>query len=391
VGLPREILMNDVDGETVLPYPRIRVSGDAFHGGCVYGSESRELVHASLDLYARLFNHHRGWDWSTATAYAREFVDPIDAFNRDYLEEMAGIASGAGVELEDVLALNVRTEVIYGDPSSACRDELQASECSSFAVLASRSQAGTLLGQNWDMFVPAGRSTVILERVRTDGHLTVSVVEAGLLAKVGLNTAGLAVGTNTLVAESNRGRAGVPYHVILRALIDCSTVDEALGMLESIPFRSSSANYILADAIGRVVDVETAAGGANELFCLEAHDGLLTHTNHFLSPSFDETDVTRRISTTSVPRLARLSELTRDVTTLHPEQLLVMLADHDGGTNSICCHPDPSVEEIEHVSSLFSLVIEVESRTIWLVPGQPCETPTYLLRYASDGQIPAAG
>lgn len=372
-----------------LPYPHIRVSGNARHRGCAYGAEARHLIHQSLDLYERLFQHYRGWDWRTVTDYAQQFVAPVEALDADYLEEIAGVAEGASVGFADVLAINVRTEIIYGDPSAAWRNVPATNECSSFAALRSRSGGGMLLGQNWDMYVPAGRSVVMLERVRADGHSTVSVVEAGLLAKIGLNTAGLAVGTNTLVAESNAGQAGVPYHVVLRALLDCTTVDEAHERLRAIPFRSSAANYLVADAGGRALDFETAAGGADEIFVVEPSNGLVLHTNHFVSPSFTGVDVTRRISTTTLARLTRLREMV-GAGRVDVSFLLGILKDHAGGLNSICCHPDPQMPEVEYVSSLYSIVMDVESRTIWLVPGQPCVTPTYELHYGAGPAIAAA-
>jgi isopenicillin-N N-acyltransferase like protein len=36
------------------------------------------------------------------------------------VEEMQGVAAGAGVDFEDILALNVRTEIAYGMFSDGC-------------------------------------------------------------------------------------------------------------------------------------------------------------------------------------------------------------------------------------------------------------------------------
>lgn len=56
-----------------------------------------------------------------------------------YLEEMRGIAEGAGVELSDVLALNVRTEIAFGLFTDGC------------TMLAWHSGSTGIIAQNWDV------------------------------------------------------------------------------------------------------------------------------------------------------------------------------------------------------------------------------------------------
>ena len=67
----------------------------------------------SVEAYQRVFTHYAGWDWPEVRQAAAAFEAPIAAFRPAYLDEMRGIADGAGLDLADVLAINVRTEVIY--------------------------------------------------------------------------------------------------------------------------------------------------------------------------------------------------------------------------------------------------------------------------------------
>ena len=46
------------------------------------------------------------------------------------------------------------------------------------------------------------------------------MVEAGLLAKTGMNSSGLGLVTNALVTDDDTGDARLPYHVALRAILD---------------------------------------------------------------------------------------------------------------------------------------------------------------------------
>src|SRR6266568_2317934 len=117
-------------------FPRVRVEGSALHRGRQYGEQTRELVLRSVEAYRRVFAHYAGWDWETVRREAARFEAPIAAFRPAYLDEMRGIAEGARVELGAVLAINVRTEVMFAAKArQAARSRRVAAECSAFAVV----------------------------------------------------------------------------------------------------------------------------------------------------------------------------------------------------------------------------------------------------------------
>ena len=66
-----------------------------------------------MAAYRDVFAHYAGWDWATVRREAARFEAPIAAFRPAYLEEIRGIAEGAGLDPGDVLAINVRTEVMF--------------------------------------------------------------------------------------------------------------------------------------------------------------------------------------------------------------------------------------------------------------------------------------
>ena len=105
----------------------------------------------------------------------------------------------------DVLAINLRTEIIW---AASARDAARPAlplECTAFAALPGRTGGRTLIGQTWDWLVHAAETTVVLEARQDDGPDYVTVVEAGLLAKAGMNSAGVALATNALVSAADRG------------------------------------------------------------------------------------------------------------------------------------------------------------------------------------------
>ncbi len=205
-------------------YPRIRVSGDARERGRQYGEQAQERIARSLAAYREVFAQEAGWEWERVRSEAAAFRAPIAAHGAKYMEEIEGIAEGAGVDVLDVLAINVRTEVMFAAKArraaatGAARPSLPL-ECSALAVLPERTVDGRLLvAQNWDWLVHSFETVVVLEAEQDDGPDYVTVVEAGLLAKTGINSAGVALATNALVSAADRGEPGVPYHV--RAALD---------------------------------------------------------------------------------------------------------------------------------------------------------------------------
>jgi isopenicillin-N N-acyltransferase like protein len=90
--------------------PRIRVEGTPHERGRQYGAQVRAQVQQSVQAYQGVFGHYAGWDWPAVRRAAAAFEAPIAAFRPAYLDEMRGIAEGAGLDQADVLAINVRTE-----------------------------------------------------------------------------------------------------------------------------------------------------------------------------------------------------------------------------------------------------------------------------------------
>src|SRR5262245_57389808 len=131
---------------TMDAFPIFDLSGDARERGRMHGRLARPQVLRSLENYRRLFEHY-GLPWHEAQRRAQPYRDAIGALDGGYVDELRGIAEGAGRGFEEILALNVRTEII---PASYMAGK-DMGECTAIAV-APRASAtgGTLLAQNWD-------------------------------------------------------------------------------------------------------------------------------------------------------------------------------------------------------------------------------------------------
>jgi isopenicillin-N N-acyltransferase like protein len=371
-------------------FPHIKVAGGPAERGQQYGGQAKERVLRSVAAYAEVFEHYAGWDWATVRREAARFEAPIADFRSEYLAEMRGIAEGAGLDLLDVLAINVRTEIMFAAEArkatggSGSPGRLPA-ECSAFAVAAPPGRPGpTVTGQNWDWLPHSSDTVVVLEARQDDGPDFVTVVEAGLLAKTGMNSAGLGVVTNALVSADDTGAPGLPYHLMLRAILDCETVSEALTALQE-GFRSSSANYLITHESGVAVNVEAAPGDFSRLYFVfpDPGNGVLLHTNHFVADRFDRLDVSVWAMPSSPVRLQRLLAGVGAMPDRTIDAFRSLLSDHADYPASICCHPELRAEPLDQAKTVTSVLMDLNARRMWIADGNPCTKPYRELDYSA--------
>ncbi len=363
-------------------FPHVRIEGSPRERGRQYGAQAADRVRRSVAAYEGVFRHYAGWDWPQVVAESRRFVAPVDAFGLAWVEEMRGIADGAGVPFEDVLAINVRTEVMFAAKARSAAATLPRTlECTAFAAVPDDGRP-VLAGQNWDWKTHAFHTVVVLECTPDDGPPFVSLVEAGLLAKTGFNGAGLGVVTNALVCDRDRGEPGVPYHVLLRALLAAATPAQALATAQAAT-RSSSASYVLAHRDGLALGVEATPGGFDRLHLTPPdRRGVVLHGNHFTHPGFRDTDVGLWLSPSSVFRVQRADRRLDQEDPFDPCTYERLLADHAGHPDSVCCHPEPGVVPAEEDSTILSVVMDLSALTMRVADGRPCEHPYRTLEYA---------
>jgi isopenicillin-N N-acyltransferase like protein len=350
-----------------------------------YGEQARDRIGTSIDAYRDVFRAYAGWDWDRVRREASRYEEPIQAFDPQYLEEMQGIADGADTDLADILSINVRTEVMFAAKARAAEahgNGRRQGECSAFAVLPTASRDGhTLIGQNWDWLLHCFDTVVVRESEQEDGPNFVSVVEAGLLAKTGMNSSGLGVATNALVVDDDRGEPGIPYHVLLRAFMDCETISDAYAAAQK-GFRSSSANYLLAHRDGIAVDLEATPGDFSRLFLVFPDDGVLLHTNHFRAEAFDRKDVSLWVMPDSPFRLERFKAAVAE-RPLSLDTFREVLADHANYPSGLCCHPDGRMDPHDQGATVASVLMDLDAARIWVAHGHPCTVPYRELDVAS--------
>lgn len=355
-------------------YPRYRVSGDAEARSHQYGSLARSEILRTREGYEQAFAA-KGVNWSDAVEFALEFVPQIERHFPSLLLELRGIAAGSGLPFGDIVAMNCRTEILWR-AAVANADRVAPwlrGECSSFALEPDRTTNGrALVGQNWDWLEVLADGVIVLEVEREDGPNYVTVVEAGLLAKTSMNSAGLAIGINTIVSSLDGGSRGVPFHVLVRAVVEARRVSDVVEILSTVP-RVSSGNYIVASEHGGVLNIETAPGDGRTVHPLIATTGAVIHTNHFVRTPVGGYDLAVSSMPDSFVRYGRMHRgIVLREAPVSIAELQTVLADHADAPSSVCCHPDARSDRAAQWGTLVSAIMDPTARTLHIAEGAPC-------------------
>jgi len=351
---------------------QIIIEGDAYERGRQYGARAAGAIHQNAKAYLRLFQFHAGLERDAARKAAEAFGPILETHAPDLLLEMRGIAAGAGCDLVDVLLINARSELMGA-----------MGECTSLAAAPEITVKGqVLLGQNWDWYTSVDADPILLQ-IRQPGKPEIlTLTEAGQVAKIGLNSAGLGVCLNFLGHE-HRGQ-GVPIHVILRQMLDCAALGEAIRAALSVP-RAGAANVLLAHAEGEILDLELTATDADFLY---GDAGWLVHANHFESPRLrgGDTDVATSMSTLArAARARRMLSAAASGGDVSSDTFRAILRDHAYGSYAICRHAVPDEPPLQQTATCASTIMDLAGRTLHLAAGQPCREEYRAYTLSSQG------
>src|SRR5689334_19443932 len=242
--------------------------------GELTGAALKEPIAAVEDAYRRLFHAMRGWGEDDVTRFGGQVLDRVARWRPALVTEMEGVAGGCGLPVEVVAAMNARTEVV------------RMNECSTIARTSG--EDAPWLAQNWDWYLDAPGRTLMWNAAADDGTRFLTMTEAGLLAKVGVNERGIAVSLNMLTHESDTLPPQIPIHLVLReVLATCARVDDVAALLADVQFSASSCMTVV-DADGGAAAFECSPVGVGRID--PDADGLLGHTNHFLDATLARGD-----------------------------------------------------------------------------------------------------
>ncbi len=355
--------------------PSLRVGEDPGQRGIAHGRTFKAEVAANLETYLKRFEAS-GMTRPEAYAEAKRWGASMQRQNSEYAEEMSGLARGADQELAAIWLLNARYEItftLFGKDAQA--KEKAAAEtdgCTTFGVLPEATADGkTWLGQNWDWLEGVHKGTLVLHIERKSKPSIVCLTEAGILGgKMGVNSAGIGLVENGL-ASSLDGRNGYqkPFHMRCREILDADRFEDAIRPVIDTK-RTCSANFVVGDAGGEIIDIETSPDHLTYLWPVE---GIVTHSNHFIGQGHGESQMEKNGPNTlyRAARLRRLLE--KDRGRLGLSHFKAAMSDRFGAPNAISRTPDPRMAEAKRLMTTGAVLIDLAERVLHVAAGPPSD------------------
>lgn len=223
------------------------------------------------------------------------------------------------------------------------------------------------LAQNWDWQEEQQENLINLSITQKGKPTITMVTEAGIIGKIGLNSAGVGVCLNAIRALGVDFQR-MPCHLALRACLESSSVSEAVTILRKTGV--ASACHILVADPREAVGLECSHVDIVEL----PTKSVLTHTNHFIKPHEGVED--KFAFADSPIRLKRIDKLIQDRSgkmdahdTLKLEEIRSLLQDQDNSPTAIC----RSRTEESTIATLFNIVMDLKKRNAQVVVGKPSQ------------------
>jgi len=330
--------------------PLVRLTGSAEEIGAEHGTKLSNRIEKAFELYrAKLFTQ---WTDASLKATSLAFFERIQEFSEQYAIELKAIASHAGRQLWEVAMLMARTEILQSSVPN---------ECTSIYF-----KESGLLGQNWDWVQEFENLAVIFDVTRQDGFRFLALGEPGFV-KIGLNSSGVGVCLNILKCHAPTG--GIPVHILLRRVLDSTSVSEAYHAIATAS-RATMSNILIADDLSRYVNLELAG---KELFTLSPHEvevnNVVVHTNGFLTSEIDNIDLPEE-SESSAARIVRAKSLTTTYSGRHEADMLKILLDQEGKL-PICRLSERNIFNDLNYGTVSTVVMNLKERKLIFSQGNP--------------------
>ncbi|MGM0584218.1 MAG: C45 family autoproteolytic acyltransferase/hydrolase [Pseudomonadota bacterium] len=281
------------------PITRVEARGEPFALGHALGEASAKGLAARVfatDEYRALDAAWRGSD------RLRELEEAARRTYPRYVREIEGIAAGAGQDFETLFLWNCRGDLRLPEGASAAAQASASSGCTTLLIPAQGEQ-DAMIAHNEDGAPELLGACLWVRCAPDEGPGFESFMYPGMLPghTFGVSGAGLVQTINNIRAHDLQ--PGVPRQIVCRAVLDCATLDEALGVLRRRD-RASGFHHNLGEVGSRrVVSVEAPASGCET----REPEAPIAHANHLIYDAF--AGLEQVVTASSKARQERADEL----------------------------------------------------------------------------------
>jgi len=349
----------------------IELSGKPYERGYKHGSETKELIKKVTNMWFSCLSSipfpdialKKGQALSLSSKYLPYAMD----YAPDLVEECRGISDGANIDFAEIFNLNCFIDILNNIRlQNSIKTWLPQLGCTSFGVSekTTKSNDNTIIGQNFDLGLDSKvlqEAFIILKAMPEKGPKSICFSIAGMVGCYGINSSGIALVINKLFSTDSR--PGVPYCFIVGKILQQERVGDAIGSVINCE-RASGTHYLLGDKNGDIFGVECTATDYEFLIPL---DGVLGHSNHYVSEKLKPFELYDMNPPSSMVRWIRINKYMNDKKgEITIEDCKNWLKDHVNYPLSICRHGS------EQGQTLSGTIMLPKEMTVLATYGNPC-------------------
>ncbi len=270
--------LEDADGVRV-----VYLAGSPHEIGVQHGTLLKNEIHALISYF---FEEKKSLFGASQEALAKGSEVLEKFIPGEYIEEMKGIAEGAGVPYEKVLYSNTFLDVVSANWVGV------KPACSNFAAFPGESKdVAVVHGRNleWSADEKVAKMNTVFFITPEKGIPFVTLSWPGIAgALTGMNASQISMGEMTSMS-SEATLEGTPIMIQLRALVErAKNLDDAYKTLSGMP-RTTGYNVLVTD--GKIDSGFIAEMTASRIVRIEPKDNFLMHTNHFVNKELSKTQM----------------------------------------------------------------------------------------------------
>lgn len=251
----------------------------------------------------------------------------------------------------------MRTEIAFGLFSDGC------------TALAWRTDDASFLAQNWDWQEEQKQNLILLTIEQANKPTIKMVTEAGLIGKIGLNSAGVGVCLNAIRIKG-MDPTRLPCHLGLRMVLDSTSRDEAVQRLEKDGI-ASACHMLIADEAGSI-GLEWSSAEVQK--CTMNSSNQVFHSNHYLLKHQKVGQDTNWLEDSSY-RVSRIEELANKVQGQPTkDKLFEIFKDESNYPGAIC----RTQKGKSRSASLFNIIMDLKAKRADVTLGRPVDPDDFV-------------
>lgn len=325
-----------------------------------------------------------GCPWDKALKLAGQFAPYIKKHSNELYGELKGIAKGADIPLEVVIIINGRSELLQGHDwkKSDKKHSMSLDDgCTSLLAMPDVTDGNHLIhAQNWDWRADCLETSIVL-RVKPDyGPTVLTFVEAGGLARCGMNSVGIVITGNSLQSDLDYNRKGIPLSIIRRQVLQSKNMHGALSAIIKSP-RAISNNMLVSSTEDCGIEAINLETSPEDVYFLYPENGILSHANHFESTiartKLKDTGLNSNLC--SLYRSNRVRRYLEQKTgSININDFKDALADRFGAPHAICSSPVTENNEQGAYMTVATIIMDTKTQEMHV-----CKSPYNNKKYST--------